>query len=207
MPTAPEPPGAIHSGPASPVWPAILYPRTLGSLLSALVGWLVVVPFALVATVTNGLGIAVAILFVYAVTIAVVWLVALFPLYSLVPRRSILWFWPVCTFCGFAAGTLIAFASVARGLAPDSVPSFFRVLLLSSALGGIMGAATCLFGSLTAPYFLGKVPPGSPPPAFVGSSTSYLSSQWLPRRHHVRFPKLRRAASSLRRKFEQIAGQ
>ena len=70
--------------------------------------------------------------------VLVIWFFVLVPLYCRVPLRSILWRWPVCTACGAAAGATIAHP-------------FGQII--GTALGALIGGATCLFGSLTRHYF------------------------------------------------------
>jgi len=74
------------------------------------------------------------------------WLIALVPLYLLVPLHSFLWRWPVCTLCGAFSGALIMLVF----LAPHPHESSRTVLI---ALAAMTGAITCLFGSLTARRF------------------------------------------------------
>lgn len=81
-----------------------------------------------------------------AAMIAATWLVALLPLYLLIPRRSVLWSWPVCTVSGALAGSLIMCASFGPpGAESGNTPQII--------LAAITGALTCLFGSLTADRF------------------------------------------------------
>ena len=88
--------------------------------------------------------------------IFVVWLAALLPLYLRVLAGSTLWHWPVCTFCGVAAGTFISLV-VWSVLDPFGLSQrFLDFLMASLRLGGVCGGATCLFGSLTVPLFRGQ---------------------------------------------------
>ena len=131
-----------------PDQPAPLRRRVFGSFLSALVGLSVlVVSYYICAVAANksadiGTLIFVAVFggaFVFAT-----WLVLLLPLYLFVPRTSLFWRWPLCTVCGALAGAAIVCASYGQHR-PD-----FPTLML---LGTVTGAATCLFGSLTARFF------------------------------------------------------
>lgn len=73
-----------------------------------------------------------------------VWLVALVPMSLFVSRSSILWRWPVCTACGALAGALvvaIVFPFPHRNIAAE--------IWFPYALGAVVGATTCLVGSLT----------------------------------------------------------
>jgi hypothetical protein len=74
------------------------------------------------------------------------WIFALIPLYLWVPPKSVLWTWPVCTFCGAVFGAAVMFA-----FSPYSSPEADWKPLTSLAAG--VGAVTCLFGSLTRRYF------------------------------------------------------
>ena len=112
----------------------------LGSLLSALVGWIPVGIFF------SGSLFGFSAALVYACFFALpAWLLFLVP-YCLVPTRSVLWRWPVCTLCGAAAGGVImAVLLVAVGEERNSG--------LLVALAALVGAVNCLFGSLTRPFF------------------------------------------------------
>jgi hypothetical protein len=77
-----------------------------------------------------------------------VWVVALVPLSLFLPRSSLLWRWPVCTACGAVVGVLIVavvFPFPQRGIASE--------IWFPYALGGIIGAITCLVGSFTRRHF------------------------------------------------------
>ena len=77
-----------------------------------------------------------------------VWLVALVPLSLFLPRSSLLWRWPVCTACGAVVGALVVavvFPFPQRGIASE--------IWFPYTLGGIIGAITCLVGSLTRRHF------------------------------------------------------
>jgi hypothetical protein len=79
------------------------------------------------------------------VLVALIWLVALAPLYLLVPQDSWLWKWPICTMCGVVLGAMIMYA-IEWKMGLGNV-LWFDDLLCSMA--GVAGGATCLFGSLT----------------------------------------------------------
>ena len=121
----------------------------LGSFLAALVGWFAPLGWSMLRSglpkSTEGLstliGMTISFLIVF-----VVWLVALVPLYMLVPRSSLLWRWPICTSCGAVAGAAIMFATDIRHFLQD--PS--NNLILTAA---VIGGTTCLFGSLTRDFF------------------------------------------------------
>ena len=126
----------------------------LGSFLSALAGWaaLAAVPlgaFFLRANDHSGSElwnfIAVAVFATFF--ILPIWLVALLPLYCLVPQRSVLWLWPVCTFCGAAAGgaIMLVLCAMLPGHLVDSLPLV--------GLAALVGAVACLFGSRTRGFF------------------------------------------------------
>jgi len=72
-----------------------------------------------------------------------IWLIVLLPVSLFLPLSSPLWRWPMCTACGAIAGTLVvalAFPLPGRGIAPQ--------IWFPYALGAIVGAVTCLSGSL-----------------------------------------------------------
>jgi hypothetical protein len=130
--------------------------RVAGSALSAFVGWLTLVVVLLGGTIYEGIerthsprfkwaGFAVmsAVAFVFVLA---TWLVALVPLYLFVPLRSLLWHWFICTLCGGIAGAAIMFAF--HGLSFRGSGAISMVILAA-----ITGAATCLFGALTAARF------------------------------------------------------
>ena len=131
--------------------PAPLRRRILGSFLSALVGLgVLVVTYYICAVAAHqsaGVGILILAAIFGGAFVFATWLVLLLPLYLFVPRTSLLWRWPVCTVCGALAGPAIVFACYGQ----DSFRrSDFPTLML---LGTVTGAATCLFGSLTARFF------------------------------------------------------
>lgn len=184
--------------------------RILGSLAAAFVGWLTMLGFGLVTAVVGGPDSLIFVMFasvIYAVVILAVWLVVLWPLYTFVPRGSILWRWPVCTACGLVGGTLIAFLILAGGN-PSALPRLLSLdtLIGCVMLGGVVGAATCLFGSLTAPYFLGPNPADPSGPDNV-PSTYTPPFHASPLGGPTRFPRLWQTASRLKQKLLQIAGQ
>jgi hypothetical protein len=129
--------------------------RILGSFLAACVGWLPLNLIALIIslldwrhTSVTGWGTVIAVAIASAQFIFGTWLILLVPLYLLVPLRSVLWRWPICTLCGALGGALIQFSWWRWYGAPFSnqeVPS-----LVGAAF---IGAITCLFGSLTAKRF------------------------------------------------------
>ena len=179
-----------------------------GSFFSAFMGWLLVVLPAFLFSLFVPAG--PVFVFYYAVVCALIvlplWLVVLWPLYRWVPRRSPLWSCPVCTLCGLAGGTLIA--ALILGL-PRPLPfleNFFCALFGCLLLGGLLGAATCLCGSLTAVYFLGPVPP-DPLPLWVSQISRTSPDRHLERaREYARL----RGAKMLRwvsEKFGGLSGQ
>ncbi len=129
--------------------------RFLGSLLSAVSGWLVAsgVLFAWTCfsarrqPIAPTLFDACALAFYVGVFVFGTWLLVLWPLYVFVPLRWPLWHWLVCTLCGAAAGFVIMAWFLGRVLPPYD-PSF---PLLAVAV--LAGGGTCLFGSLTAARF------------------------------------------------------
>jgi len=131
--------------------------RILGSALSAAVGWLALNIFVLGVLAIEALQreqpsnyswwLGSAFIAPYsALFVFGTWLVLLIPLYLLIPLRSVLWRWPVCTFCGAIAGGLIMSAFYGSN-SPDSGSTM--MIVLASATG----AVTCLFGALTARRF------------------------------------------------------
>ncbi len=133
--------------------------RVFGSALSAFVGWFALNSFIFVwafitrhqhhstPPISNEWLTGPAFMATYsAVFVLPTWLVALVPLYLLVPRRSVLWRWPVCTLCGAVAGALIMFGFYG----PNSRDSYSTVAII---LASIVGGITCLFGALTADRF------------------------------------------------------
>jgi hypothetical protein len=125
---------------------APLWRRILGSFLSAFIGWLALV-FVILAwsllnifaapSIPNLIRFNLVSGVVAGTLIFATWLIALVPLYLLVPLQSILWRWPICTICGSASGAAIVLA-----FGPQ-VPSIY--MMLSALVGGV----TCLFASLT----------------------------------------------------------
>lgn len=143
----------------SPASKSPLQRRVFGSALSAFAGWFTLNAFLFVwAFITRHehhsnppiphewlTGPAFVAIYSAAFVFAT-WLVALLPLYIFVPRRSVLWRWPVCTLCGAVAGALIMFGFYG----PNSPDDFSTVAIL---LASIVGGTTCLFGALTADRF------------------------------------------------------
>lgn len=138
---------------------APLHRRILGSALSAFVGWFVPNLALFVGACLRRIIhpepmayphdwlLGPTFIAVYsAAFVFATWLLALVPLYLLVPLRSVLWRWPVCTLCGALAGALI----MAAFLAPPPYDRQFSVLIL---LAAFTGAITCLFGSLSVNRF------------------------------------------------------
>ena len=129
--------------------------RFLGSFLSAVGGWLIAtcVLFVWTCFVARRQPIAPTLFDAYALSIYTgvfifgVWLLVLWPLYVFVPLEFPLWRWPVCTFCGAAAGFVIMFVFLQR-VPPLSDPSFSLI-----ATATLAGGCTCLFGSLFATRF------------------------------------------------------
>ena len=124
--------------------------RIFGSFLSALVGLgaLVVTYYicAVAAHQSTEVGTLVLAIIFGGGFVFATWLVLLLPLYLFVPHSSFLWRWPVCTVCGALTGSAIVFACYG----PDSFGrADFPTLIL---LGAVTGAATCLFGSLSARF-------------------------------------------------------
>jgi hypothetical protein len=79
-----------------------------------------------------------------------VWLVLLLPLYVFVPRTSRLWSPGYCSVFGALSGALIisAFFWLGGGVGFPLFGIFLFIAIL-------VGASTCLFGAMTAPYFYG----------------------------------------------------
>jgi hypothetical protein len=146
---------------ASPQANASLPRRILGSFLAAFVGY--TPPVLLLAIVglldrrhmnAYGWRSEFAFVFIFGKYVFSIWLFVLLPLYLLVPLRSVLWRWPVCTACGAVSGALIQFIWFRRfgGLLPlsgaelvDEIPAL--------CVAAFVGASACLFGSLTAHRF------------------------------------------------------
>lgn len=127
-----------------------------GSALSALVGWFTLIVVLLGVTIYEGSqrtrsprfewdGFAAVSVVAFAFVFAT-WLAALVPLYLLVPLRSPLWHWFVCTFCGAVAGALIMLGFYGFSLREPGSTSMV-------VLAATTSAATCLFGALTAARF------------------------------------------------------
>ena len=126
--------------------------RVTGSLLSAAAGWasLNLVGLVIYLCTESGSGRWRGPLLLAAYSAAFIfpaWLLALLPLYLLVPPQSVLWRWPVCMACGALAGggimllaALVFWPSARLGLESLIVPAF-------------VGAVSCLFASLTSRHF------------------------------------------------------
>ncbi|HVK59499.1 MAG TPA: hypothetical protein VM735_12015 [Candidatus Kapabacteria bacterium] len=126
--------------------------RITGSFVSAAAGWvsLNVIGTIIYLCTEPGLGRLLGPLLLAGYSAAFVfaaWVVALLPLYLLVPPSSVLWRWPVCTVCGALAGAGIMFV-ISRFIFPLS---YFDAK--SVVVPAFVGAITCLFASLTAPFF------------------------------------------------------
>ena len=129
--------------------------KTLGSFLSAIVGWCSfnVVGLVYFFFVPGGHSThwdAPIIALYSAAAVFFVWLTVLWPLYMRVPANSLLWRWPICTLCGVACAILLCCALLP--LFGFRVPSW-EAFSTSLYVGSIIGGTTCLFGSLTAPFF------------------------------------------------------
>ena len=112
---------------------ASLRQEIVGSFLSAAVGW--VASFCLLL---HPAYVAIAGAF-----ILVAWLVVFLPLYLLVPLRSPLWWWPVCTTCGSVSGAAIMLGFY-RLVSPLPLHWDYPV-----TVAAVVGGVTCLFASLT----------------------------------------------------------
>jgi hypothetical protein len=134
--------------------------RILGSALSALAGWITlclatiaVVAFEPDRSVSEQLAEITFTCAYAAIFVGVTWLLALLPLYLVLPLRSLLWRWYVCTGFGILAGGIIMYVFVRC----DPLGSTTDLLFI--LLAAITGGTTCLFGSLTARYFQYETPP------------------------------------------------
>jgi ABC-type uncharacterized transport system permease subunit len=127
--------------------------RILGSFLSTLSGWFALNGFISVSTIMNHQESSdwwyfpIAFAIYSAMFIFGTWLLVLLPLYLLVPLRSSLWRWYICTPCGVASGAAIMFAFT-RYTSPQATDWPVYVILAA-----IVGGITCLFGSLTSHRF------------------------------------------------------
>jgi hypothetical protein len=85
-----------------------------------------------------------------SIMIFCVWLVVGMPLYLLIPIRSPLWRWPICTICGAIGGAAIMLV-VGRAVLSSSEPwgDYVRPSIVAAGVGWI----TCFFASLTRRYF------------------------------------------------------
>ena len=78
--------------------------------------------------------------------VAPVWLLAFLPLYSLIPRHSALWYWPVSTTLGALVGAVIIYGFALYEHSGDlGNVSGTREL---SFIAAIVGGVTCLTASL-----------------------------------------------------------
>jgi RsiW-degrading membrane proteinase PrsW (M82 family) len=129
--------------------------QIFGSALSALVGWFTLNAFIFIwafiarsehhsnPPIPNEWLVGPAFVAMYsAAFVFATWLVALVPLYLLVPLRSSLWRWPICTICGALSGALIMFAFYGPK-SPD------RSSTVTIIFASISGGVTCLFAALT----------------------------------------------------------
>jgi len=137
--------------------------KLLGSFVAALSGWIwCVLAFMVTDFIQrddpiewSGLGL---ISIVVGIIVFSVWLLALIPLYFLVPRTSVLWRWPVCALCGGIAGGLIICGLAMLDKADHSFSEIFSwesvifILIYPVSTGSII----CLVGALTARYFFDK---------------------------------------------------
>jgi hypothetical protein len=131
----------------------------LGSFLSAFLGWTVLNLYSLSTanfdSTQGGEGWAgVAVMGIFSgILILGTWFVALLPLYVLVPSRSVLRKWPICTLCGVVSGAIIMliFGMITS---PSTVPWHQYVPYCTFA--AVVGGITCLFGSLTRRFFRGE---------------------------------------------------
>ena len=126
----------------------------LGSFLSALAGWVTLTVLPLGAYFLRSDDYPGTDLWNFLIVpmyagffILPVWFVVLLPLYRYVPTRSVLWRWPICTLCGAVVGGAIMLAFCA----PISIHLADGLPLIG--LASLVGAATCLFGSLTRRWF------------------------------------------------------
>ena len=116
-----------------------------GSFLSALVG-IVVGGVILAVVFARSFESAAFVFEISALLVLPVWLLLLLPLYVFVPRTSVLWHWALATPIGCIVGALLLVAYSGFGFPPNTPGPLLPV-------AAVVGAATCLFGSLTAPYF------------------------------------------------------
>ena len=183
-------------------------PRVLGSITAVLVGWLTAVALATLATVCLGgdLGIVALVAVVYAVLILLVWSLIFWPLYSYVPRRSVLWWWPVCTLCGLGAGTLISLLLCGAYGWKDAWENPVAIALFSVVAGGLVGAATCLCASLTADHFLGPPPPDALPP-WARQLRALPLGRWFPHLTNSARQSADKMLRWVRARFADLSGQ
>jgi hypothetical protein len=137
-----------------------MWRRILGSFLSALMGWIVLVIYIgstvkmnpnmspdMVGEFSAGFGM---IDYLASILMFGAWLVIILPLYLLVPLRSPLWRWPICTICGAIGGAAFLIV-IGRLLLSSTEPwnDYIRPCIVAAGVGWI----TCLFASLTRGYF------------------------------------------------------
>jgi hypothetical protein len=136
--------------------------QLFGTLVAVLVGWLVTLTFLEFSYFLDALrerrpldvglvvGSTIATSWFMTYFVIPVWLFVLIPLYLFVPLSSPLWHWPICMVCGAAAGFLIM-AGVFLAYPGDGSWSYGAWEFCGVA--ALLGAATCLTGSLTRHVF------------------------------------------------------
>ena len=127
----------------------------LRSFLSAKAGWFVGVlalvihahaDFAFTRSYFRGIA---ALASWVGIVIFPVWLIALLPLYLLIPRRSVLWRPWLCAACGAIAGAVILFVLAWWSFCVYGRASLADALRLPFLyVGPIIGATTCICGSI-----------------------------------------------------------
>ncbi len=134
--------------------------QVLGSFIAALTGWVGGVISATLllgvygayaaGRVRTDIFVAVPWLFLFYIGAFVVpvWLLALIPLYVLVPRSSALWRPYVCTALGVIAGLLIVAV-----VFPLPSPNTAKEIWVPYTLGAIVGGITCFTGAVTVDRF------------------------------------------------------
>ena len=128
--------------------PAPLGRRILGSFVPPFVSWVafnllyLIAAFFLWPSPSWWVGPVIAAMFSGSFIFGT-WLLILLPLYLLVPERSVLWRWPLCTFCGALAGAgiIVVWSSIYYPQATDRIGM--------SVIAAVIGGVTCLVGSLT----------------------------------------------------------
>ena len=129
--------------------------RVNGSLVSVTAGWSVIWLWlayrALHPHPMRGAGdwwaLPLIVLIVSSVFVFGTWAVIFLPVYLFIPRRSVLWRWPLCTSCGAAAGAAIMFA-FARLTSPQA-----RLSWNYEILAALVGGVSCFVASLSARHF------------------------------------------------------